>query len=209
MDRRDQARRFAAPVRLGVLISGSGRTLQNLIDRIREGSLPARIEVVISSHAGVRGLERASQAGIPAHVVDYRAIRGDRGYADAVAETLMRYPVDLVVMAGFLRRFLFPASLRGRVLNIHPGLLPRFGGKGLWGHHVHEAVLKAGVAESGCTVHVADHEYDHGPVLLEKRVPVLAGDTPDTLAARVFEAECAAYPEAIRSLVDPAPVEGR
>jgi formyltetrahydrofolate-dependent phosphoribosylglycinamide formyltransferase len=209
MDHKEPARRYAAPVRLGVLISGSGRTLQNLIDRIREGTLPARIEVVVSSHPGVAGLERAARAGIPARLVDYRAFRGDRAYAAALAETLSRYPVDLVVMAGFLRRFLFPVSLRGRVLNIHPGLLPRFGGKGLWGHRVHEAVLKAGVAESGCTVHVADHEYDHGPVLLERRVPVLAGDTPETLADRVFQAECEAYPEAIRGLVAPAPVEER
>ena len=123
-----------------------------------------------------------------------------RGLADASRmeeSNAWRHPVDLVIMAGFLRRWIFPAAYEGRVLNIHPALLPKYGGKGYYGHHVHEAVLKAGEKESGCTVHFADHHYDRGPILVQKRVPVLPGDTPDTLAARVFEAECEAYPEAI------------
>jgi phosphoribosylglycinamide formyltransferase 1 len=192
------------PIRLGVLLSGSGRTLQNLIDRIQDGSLPARIEVVISSHPGVKGLERAEKLKIPAVTVDFNQFvnaegkRDDRAFSDAVTKQLDRYPVDLVIMAGFIRRYLFPKKYEGRVLNIHPALLPDFGGKGYHGERVHEAVLKKGVKESGCTVHVADLEYDRGPIILQKRVPVLPGDTPETLAARVFEAECEAYPEAIR-----------
>jgi len=187
-------------IRLGVLISGSGRSLQNLIDRVADGSLSARIETVISSHPGVKGLERARAAGIPAAVVHYRDYKDVESFSRAVTEALAPHPVDLVVMAGFLRRWIFPAAYEGRVLNIHPALLPKYGGKGYYGHHVHEAVLRAGETESGCTVHFADHHYDRGPILVQKRVPVLPGDTPDTLAARVFQAECEAYPEAIRKL---------
>ena len=189
------------PVRLGVLLSGSGRTLQNLIDRIQDGSLPARIEVVVSSHPDVKGLDRAAKAKIPAVTVDFKAFPNDtRAFSDAITKQLDRYPLDLVIMAGFIRRYLFPKKYEGRVLNIHPALLPDFGGKGFHGEKVHEAVLKAGAKESGCTVHIADLEYDRGPILLQKRVPVLPGDTPHTLAARVFDAECEAYPEAIRRL---------
>jgi formyltetrahydrofolate-dependent phosphoribosylglycinamide formyltransferase len=188
------------PIRLGVLLSGSGRTLQNLIDRIQDGSLPARIEVVVSSHPGVKGLERAQKVRIPAVAVDYKGFPDDRAFSDAVTRELDRHPVDLVIMAGFIRRYLFPKKYEGRVLNIHPALLPDFGGKGYHGEKVHQAVLQKGMKESGCTVHIADLEYDRGPILLQKRVPVLPGDTPETLAARVFEAECEAYPEAIRRM---------
>jgi folate-dependent phosphoribosylglycinamide formyltransferase PurN len=111
---------------------------------------------------------------------------------------LDRYDIDLIVMAGLLQKYLFPERFKGRVLNIHPGLLPRYGGLGMYGHHVHEAVLAAGDTESGLTVHIADDEYDHGPIVLQRKVPVLPGDTPETLAERVFEAECEAYPEAVR-----------
>jgi formyltetrahydrofolate-dependent phosphoribosylglycinamide formyltransferase len=190
------------PVRLGVLLSGGGRTLQNLIDRIDDGSLPARIAVVISSHPGVKGLERAKSRNIPAVTVDYKQFDSDRAFSAAVTGELEKHPADLVVMAGFIRRYLFPRKLEGRVLNIHPALLPDFGGKGFYGHHVHEAVLKSGAKESGCTVHLADLHYDKGPIVLQKRVPVLPGDTPDTLAERVFQAECEAYPEAIRRMAE-------
>ena len=110
------------------------------------------------------------------------------------------YEIDLVVLAGFTQRYIFPKRFEGRTLNVHPALLPKFGGQGMWGHHVHEAVLAAGETESGCSVIIADHEYDHGPVILQKTVPVLPDDTPDTLAARVQAAECEAYPEAIRMM---------
>src|SRR6185369_13815997 len=132
------------PVRLGVLLSGSGRTLQNLMDRIQDGSLPARIEVVISSHPGVKGLERAAKGKIPAVTLDYKGFPDARAFSDAVTGELDRHPVDLVIMAGFIRRYLFPKKYEGRVLNIHPALLPDYGGKGYYGHHVHEAVLKDG-----------------------------------------------------------------
>ena len=187
------------PIRLGLLISGSGRTFQNFIDRIADGSFPAHIAAVVSSHPGVKGLDRAAKAGIPAEVVHYRDYPDDESFSRAVTAALEKFPIDLAVMAGFIRRWIFPPAWEGRVLNIHPALLPSYGGRGFWGHHVHEAVLKAGDRESGCTVHVADHHYDRGPILLQKRVPVLPGDTADTLADRVFQAECEAYPAAIRA----------
>lgn len=194
------------PVRLGVLLSGGGRTLQNLIDRIEDGSLSARIEVVLSSHPGVKGLERARHHRLPAVTVDYKDFADAAAFSQAVTRELDRYPIDLVIMAGFIRRYLYPPKFEGRVLNIHPALLPEFGGKGFHGRHVHEAVLRSGRTESGCTVHIVDHHYDRGTILLQKRVPVLPGDTPDTLAERVFQAECEVYPEAIRRM---AAVEAR
>jgi len=187
------------PVRLGVLLSGSGRTLQNLIDRIQDGSLSARIEVVISSHADVKGLDRARKANIPAVTVNWKSFT-EKTFSEAVTAELDKHPLDLVIMAGFIRRYLFPKKYEGRILNIHPALLPKFGGKGYYGHFVHEAVLKSDAKESGCTVHYVDLQYDHGATILQKRVPVLPGDTPETLADRVFHAECEAYPEAIRRI---------
>jgi len=187
------------PVRLGVLLSGSGRTLQNLIDRIEDGSLPARIEVVVSSHPDVKGLDRARKANIPAVTVNWKSFT-DKTFSEAVTAELDKHPLDLIIMAGFIRRYLFPKKYEGRILNIHPALLPDFGGKGYYGHFVHEAVLKSDAKESGCTVHFVDLQYDHGPTILQKRVPVLPGDTPETLADRVFHAECEAYPEAIRRI---------
>jgi len=186
------------PVHLGVLLSGSGRTLQNLIDRIADGRLLATIEIVIANRTDAYGLVRAEQARLPARVVDHRAYSTPQAFNDALFRTLAPYRVDLIVLAGFLRKIILPEAWHGRILNIHPALLPGFGGRGFYGHHVHEAVLAAGAAESGCTVHYVDEQYDHGPILVQKRVPVLPGDTPDSLAARVFEAECEAYPEAIR-----------
>lgn len=187
-------------IRLGVLISGTGRTLQNLIDRIRDGRLEAEISVVISSRDGVPGIERAREAGLPTSVLRRREYRDDEEYGEAIARELDVRGARLAVMAGFLHLFRFPERWKGRVLNIHPALLPKYGGKGFYGRRVHEAVLAAGERESGCTVHWADLEYDHGPVLLQKKVPVLPGDTPESLAERVFAAECEAYPEAIERI---------
>lgn len=178
-----------SPIRLGVLLSGGGRTLQNLLDRIAEGSLEAEVRCVISDRPEAGGLERAARAGIPAFVErDPSRIYG----------LLEKHGVELVCLAGYLRLLPIPPTWRGRVLNIHPALLPRFGGKGFYGDRVHRAVLEAGETESGCTVHYCDEIYDHGPVVLQRRVPVRPDDTVAALADRVFAAECEAYPEAIR-----------
>lgn len=185
------------PVRLGVLLSGSGRTLQNFLDRIAAGTLPARVEVVISSKPDVKGLERAAKAAIPHFTVPYKEYPNFRAHSKAINEILARYEIDLICLAGYLHLYDFPEGFRGRIMNIHPALIPAFCGKGYYGHYVHEAVITTGVKITGCTVHFVDEQYDHGPIILQKAVPVLENDTPDTIADRVFEQECEAYPEAI------------
>jgi phosphoribosylglycinamide formyltransferase 1 len=180
--------------RLAVMLSGSGRTLLNLIEQIRSGKIPATIDVVIASRE-CPGAQRAREAGIDT-VVMPGVIPMDR-----LADALRQRRIDWVVLAGYLKFVQIPAAYRGRVVNIHPSLLPAFGGAGMYGDRVHEAVLRAGVKESGCTVHLVDEEYDHGPVVLQRSCPVHAGDTPHTLADRVFALELETYPEALRMLL--------
>ena len=174
--------------RLGILLSGGGRTLQNLIDRIANQRLDASIACVISDRELAQGLQRAANADLPHwHLRE----------PDAIWQTLRSTEVDLVCLCGYLRLLPIDPEFQGRVMNIHPSLLPAHGGKGMFGHYVHEAVLASGDRESGCTVHICDDQYDRGPILMQRRVPVLPGDTDATLAQRVFSAECEAYPEAI------------
>ena len=184
------------PLRLAILLSGSGRTLENLLDHIAAGGLPASVEIVVSNRGNVRGVEVARRAGLPIHVLP----RGNTpltAWSNAIFNACRAVNADLVVMAGFLQLVEIPADFAGRVINIHPALLPAFGGKGFHGMHVHRAVLERGCTVSGCTVHLVDNEYDHGRILLQKTVPVLPDDTPESLAARVFAVECHALPEAI------------
>jgi phosphoribosylglycinamide formyltransferase 1 len=190
------------PWRLGILISGSGRTLKNLLDVIGRGELDAEIVAVVSSVEGVRGLEIAREAGIPAFAVTRRDASGVEAYSRRVYEVFTPYAPDLIVMAGFLRRVLVLPGWEGRILNIHPALLPDAAeyaaGRGRYGDFVHEAVIAHGDTVSGATVHVVTDAYDEGPPLMRAEVPVLQGDSAAALAARVFEAECRLYPEAIR-----------
>jgi phosphoribosylglycinamide formyltransferase-1 len=183
---------------LGVLISGSGRTLQNFVELIGRGELDARIAVVISSLAKVKGVERARAAGLPVEVIRVKDHPDVGEFSGLIVEALERRGVQLACQAGWTAYWRIPDRWMGRVMNIHPALLPKYGGKGFYGHHVHEAVLAAGEKESGCTVHFANNEYDAGPIILQRKVPVLPGDTADALADRVFEQELVAYPEAIR-----------
>lgn len=192
----------AAPLRLAVLISGGGRTLLNLADRIDAGQLDATIATVISSRADAAGVERCRQRGLTVHVVPRREYANVDEFSRDVWALIRAAKAELVAMAGFLSLLRIPDDFAGRVINIHPGLLPKFGGQGMYGHHVHEAVIAAGESESGCTVHIADNEYDRGPIILQRRCPVEPSDTPDTLAARVFEQECIAYPQAISMMRD-------
>lgn len=185
-------------LRLAVLLSGGGRTLLNLLDEIDAGRLDAEVVAVISSRRTAKGVERARARGCDVDVIRRADFDTREAFAAHQTARLLAAEPDLVVMAGYLVHYPVPAELRGRILNIHPSLLPRHGGQGMFGDHVHAAVLAAGDAESGCTVHVVDDEYDSGPVVLQARVPVRDDDTVDTLAARVFEAECRTYPEAIR-----------
>jgi phosphoribosylglycinamide formyltransferase-1 len=190
------------PCRLVVLLSGSGRTLQNLLDRIADGRLHAVVVAVVSSRMDVRGVTIAQRAGIPVHVLPPQGRPLAAWSADVFTVCRDARP-DLVVMAGFLHLLEIPADFTGRVVNIHPSLLPAFGGRGFHGMHVHRAVLARGCTVSGCTVHLVDAEYDHGRILLQTVVPVLPDDTADSLAARVFAAECDALPEALTRLYAP------
>ena len=187
---------------IAVLISGGGTTLQNLIDRIDAGRLPARIVQVVSGRTDAFGLERARRAGLPVEVVPRRAFPNIAEFSERTFGLCRAAGAELVVLAGYLQLLQIPDDYRHKVLNIHPALLPSFGGKGMYGQHVHEAVLAYGAKVTGCTVHFADNEYDHGPIILQRPVPVLDDDTPDTLGQRVFDAECDAYPEAIHLFAD-------
>jgi len=156
------------------------------------------VAVVIASRPNIRGIEIAQVAGIATHLVRRRDFPDVQAYSDAMTRILDDARVDLVCLAGFLSHWIVPDRYAGRVMNVHPALLPAFGGKGMYGHHVHEAVLGRGCRVSGCTVHFVDNHYDEGPIILQRPVPAYAEDTADDLAARVFVEECVAYPEAIR-----------
>jgi phosphoribosylglycinamide formyltransferase-1 len=186
------------PIRIAVLLSGNGTTLQNLLDRIREGQLPAEIVLVISNRSEAVGLERAKRAGLPTAVVSRKPSSTLEEFGALNFERIRASGAELVCLAGYLQLLPIPADFRHRVMNIHPALLPAFGGRGMYGRRVHEAVLAYGAKVSGCTVHFADDEYDHGPIILQRPVPVHDDDTPESLASRVFVQECEAYPEAIR-----------
>ena len=186
------------PVRLAVLLSGGGTTLQNILDRIDRGDLPAEVVVVVSSLSNVKGVERARRRDIPTHVVRRKDHATLDGFSDAINAVLDEARAELVCLAGFMVMWRIPPRYEGRVMNIHPALIPSFCGKGMYGHLVHEAVVARGVKVSGCTVHFVTNEYDAGPIIVQKTVPVYFDDTPDEVARRVFETECRAYPEAIR-----------
>jgi phosphoribosylglycinamide formyltransferase 1 len=184
------------PIKLSVLISGGGTTLMNFVARIAAGDLAAKIVQVVAS-GPCAGAQRAAAAGLEVVTVDRRAFRSPADFSAALTQVVTAARPDLVALGGFLHLWKFPAALDGKVMNIHPALLPAFGGHGMYGHHVHEAVLAAGCKVSGCTVHFCDRHYDSGPIIVQRCVPVQEGDTAEALAARVFEQECLAYPEAI------------
>ena len=187
----------ANPIRLGVLISGGGTTLMNLLEYIKAGKLNADISLVISSRSTVKGVERAQSAGLNVKIIRKKDYPDIDAFSRKIESELTAAKIDLVIQAGWLCLWKIPLDYENQVMNIHPALLPSFGGQGMWGHHVHEAVLKTGAKVSGCTVHFCTNEYDRGPIIVQKTCPVGDDDTPDTLAARVFEQECIAYPEAI------------
>ena len=177
--------------RIVALISGGGRTVLNLHQAIARDGLPAEIVQVIGSRKNLKGLERARDIGLPVSVPDPDDFDRD------LERLINRQAPDLICLCGYLRKLELIPEWMGKVINIHPALLPAHGGKGMYGRHVHQAVLDAGETVSGCTVHFVDDQYDHGPTLLQRSCPVETGDTPDSLAARVFEEECKALPEAV------------
>ena len=186
------------PIRLAVLISGGGTTLTNLVARITAGTLSAAIPLVIASRPDCGGIARAKEVGLRCEVIERKGFANVNEFSEAIFGLCREAAVDLVVCGGFLSLLTVPADYSGRVMNIHPSLIPAFSGKGFHGHHVHEAVLARGAKVSGCTVHFVDDEYDHGPIIAQRVVPVADSDTADLLAARVFAGECEALPAAIR-----------
>ena len=198
--------------RLGALASGGGTNLQAIMDRCASGDLPARMAVVISNNSGSGALERARRAGVPTCHLSGRTHPDPQALDRAIAEVFQSYGVDLVVLGGYMKK-LGPVTLRAysnRILNIHPALLPAFGGKGMYGLRVHQAVIESGAWISGVTVHLADEEYDHGPIVAQEAVRVGPDDTPESLAARVLEVEHRLYWEVVRLFAERrVAVEGR
>jgi phosphoribosylglycinamide formyltransferase 1 len=185
------------PIRLAVCVSGGGTTLGNLIEKIAAGLLRAEVVQVVASKAGIGAIERAEAAGIPVSLVARGTHHSLDDFSAAVFDPIRQARADLVVLGGFLALVSIPHDYEGRVINIHPALIPSFCGKGYHGLIVHQDAIATGVKVSGCTVHFADATYDTGPIILQPTVPVLDDDTAETLAARVFQAECQALPEAI------------
>jgi formyltetrahydrofolate-dependent phosphoribosylglycinamide formyltransferase len=186
------------PIRLGVLISGGGTTLMNILEYIKRGRLNAEVAVVISSLSSVAGVEKAKSAGLNVQIIRTKDYPDIDQFSKRIEEELVAANIDLIIQGGWLCLWKIPAQYENCVMNIHPALLPSFGGKGMWGHYVHEAVLVAGCKISGCTVHFCTNEYDKGPIIIQRACEVRDDDTPETLAARVFEQECIAYPQAIK-----------
>lgn len=185
-------------IKLAILVSGSGTTLQNLIDLTAGGQLDAEIRLVIGSRLKIKGLQRAAEAKIMNFTVERSSYEDCADFSKQVFSLCDDAGVDLICLGGWLCLLEIPPKFQGRVMNIHPALLPSFGGKGMYGPRVHQAVLDQGCKVSGCTVHFIDSTYDTGPIILQRPCPVLEDDTAETLAHRVFEEEKTAYPEAIR-----------
>ncbi|MCA9248885.1 MAG: phosphoribosylglycinamide formyltransferase [Planctomycetales bacterium] len=193
---------MSKPLPIAVLISGSGRSLRNLIERSEAGLLDIDIRLVIASKPSAGGLQFARDAEIPTAVVQRSKLGSDDAFGEAIFAQLRESGVEMVVLAGFMKFLPIPRDFENRVINIHPALIPAFCGRGYFGHHVHEAVLDYGAKVSGCTVHFVDNQYDHGPIILQRTVAVLDSDTPDALANRVFQAELDALPDALQAIAE-------
>ncbi len=186
-----------SPLPIAVFLSGTGRSLANLIRQRDEHDLPVDFRLVISSSGRAGGLEIAQQAGIDTAVVLKSEFADPERYSSAMFDPCRKVGAELVVMAGYLKHVLIPADFEHRVINIHPSLLPSFGGGGMYGSRVHQAAIERGVKISGCTVHYVDNVYDNGPILLQRCIEVAKDDDVSSLASRVFEEEKIALPEAI------------
>ena len=187
---------------IAILISGGGTTLRNLIECQAKDSLPIDIRLVISSSVKAAGLRIAANAGIPLRIITIGQYPDPQDFSVAYFKAIRQSGAQIVVMAGFLKYLPIPRDFENRVVNIHPSLIPEFCGAGMYGKHVHQAVLDSDNKVSGCTVHFVDNQFDHGPVIAQQIVPVLDNDTAETLAARIFQAECLLYPQVLRLLAD-------
>jgi len=189
---------------IAVFASGRGSNFQAILDAIRNGILPARVCLLLSNSANAGALELARSQNIATGHIMRKHYGSDEAYAGAMTASLNEHGADFIALAGYLKLVPPPVvhHFRNRIVNIHPALLPAFGGKGMYGHHVHEAVLASGAPESGATVHMVDAEYDRGPIVAQERVPVLPDDTPDSLAARVLKVEHSLYPRTLRAFAE-------
>lgn len=189
-------------MRLGFLASHNGSNMQAIIEACKTGALAATPAVVISNNADSGALARAMRESIPHYHFSSKTHPDEAALDQAILDALLRHEVDIVILAGYMkklgRRIL--AHYAGAILNIHPALLPKFGGQGMWGIHVHEAVVAAGEKESGASVHLVDEEYDEGPIIAQARVPVMGDDTPQTLAARVLKVEHELFPGVLQKI---------
>jgi len=183
--------------RLALFFSGTGGNALNLLDACRGGRIPAQVVVGVASSTKAGGIPRLEAEGVPVRVALRSAYADDAAYSGACYGLAEAAGAEFIALCGWLKKLEVPPAWEGRIVNIHPGLLPAFGGAGMWGMHVHRAVLAAGAAESGCTVHLVDNLYDHGRILAQARVPVLPGDTPEALQKRVYEQEMRLFPEAL------------
>jgi phosphoribosylglycinamide formyltransferase-1 len=195
-------RRISVPLRLGFLASHGGSNLQAILDAIGDGRLEAQARIVVSNNSGSLALERARAAGVPALHLSSQTHPGPEALDRAIAQALLLHGTELVVLAGYMRKIgqALLAAYPRRIVNIHPALLPKHGGLGMFGIHVHEAVLAAGERETGATVHLVNAEYDRGPTLAQARVPVEPGDTPETLQQRVLATEHRLYAETLQRI---------
>jgi phosphoribosylglycinamide formyltransferase-1 len=183
-----------------VLLSGSGRTLENFLAKKAGGSWAVDITAVVSSRAHVRGVDIARENGLPCGIFRRKDYESIADHNAAINAWLEPHAPRIIILAGYLCFYIQPDWFTGPVVNIHPALVPKYGGLGFYGDRVHRAVLASGDTETGCTVHLVDGQYDHGRILGQKKVPVVPGDDEHTLAARVFAAECELYPEVISNL---------
>jgi phosphoribosylglycinamide formyltransferase-1 len=190
------------PLRVGVLLSGEGTSLENLCEHIDKGHVPARVVAVVSSKPGVGGLRRAENRGIPALAVPRKQHKDLDDFNDRIHRFLEEHDVELVALLGFLSPFQLRGRFEGRAMNVHPALIPAFSGQGFYGRRVYEAVLAKGVKVTGATVHFVDEEYDHGPIVSQEAVAVREDDTLETLQARVTAAERRLVPEAVRAFAE-------
>lgn len=197
-------------LKVGMLISGGGTTLKNLLDRNASNEIDVDFRFVISSNSKAKGLDFATAANVPHEVVRRKDYENPESHSERIFGLARDHEVDYVLMGGYLQHILIPDDFENRVLNTHPALIPAFCGKGYYGLRVHQAVLDYGAKISGCTIHFVDNQYDHGPIIVQKSVAVENGDTADSLAKRVFQAECEAYPKVVRLLAeDRITVDGR
>jgi phosphoribosylglycinamide formyltransferase-1 len=185
------------PGRIAFLLSGAGTTLANLLDRMDAGEVPGELAIVVSDRPDAKGLDVARGRGIEVAVVDRRAYADRAAFSQALESTLRTYGPDLVVLGGFLSVFHVPPDLKGRILNVHPSLLPDFGGEGFYGMRVHRAVLESGADVTGCTVHVVTDDVDHGPIVEQLEVPIAPDESAESLAEKVRQAERELYPRCI------------